>query len=160
MTSPLLAFADFWADAGPKRWFRKDPAFDDACRAFEPAHHAAARRELDDRAVDARSALGLILLLDQLPRNIWRGSAHAYATDPLALLHARAAIAASHDASIEMPLRIFFYLPFEHAEFERYAVVHADVIARFGRFPHRNAELGRTTTPDEAAFLAGGGFRG
>ena len=126
----------------------------------------------------ADSALALVVLLDQIPRNIFRGSGHAFATDPLALLHANHAIAAGFDAQVDPALQMFFYLPFEHSEVladqQRavalftaldnpdllgYAVAHRDVIAQFGRFPHRNAALGRTNTPDEQAWLdAGGGF--
>lgn len=169
----------FWREAGPAKWFRGGVAFDEACRAgFEQAHHVAARRELDAWKKDAVGALALVLLLDQIPRNIYRNSAHAFATDPLARLHADAAIATGFDVRIEPDLRPFFYLPLEHSEalidqdrsvalfkslgpgmYLDYAVVHRDVIARFGRFPHRNRALGRISTPEEQAWLdAGGGF--
>ena len=169
----------FWRDAGPGKWFGGGPAFDAECRArFLDAHLAAARREYDHWLADAEGALGLLLLLDQVPRNIYRGSAHGYATDPLARRHASAAIAAGHDRAFEPALRAFFYLPFEHSEdiadqdhalalfaalgdgnYLAYAQAHRDVIARFGRFPHRNAALGRDSTPEEQAWLdAGGGF--
>jgi uncharacterized protein (DUF924 family) len=174
----------FWTAAGAKAWFRKDPAFDAVLRArFEPAHLAASRGELDGWGEDAQGALALVLLLDQAPRNIYRGSAHAFATDGLARVAATRAIDAGWDVAVAAELQAFFYLPFEHAEdaaaqqrslalFEahaartgdadslRYARIHADVIARFGRFPHRNRALGRTSTAEEAAFLAGGGFKG
>ena len=120
-----------------------------------------------------------MLLLDQIPRNIYRGSAHAFATDGLALSVAEYAVHVGHDAATGMPMRIFFYLPFEHAEdlavqergvalmegtgddgYAKYARLHRDIIARFGRFPHRNAALGRTTTAEEQAFLDAGGFAG
>jgi uncharacterized protein (DUF924 family) len=120
-----------------------------------------------------------VLLLDQIPRNIFRGSAHAFATDPLALAAAERAIDAGHDRAVDPALRLFFYLPFEHAEdiaqqargvaltealgnaeYTRYAILHRDIIARFGRFPHRNACLGRSSTAQELAFLAEGGFKG
>ena len=137
-----------------------------------------ARGELDGWLRDADGALALVLLLDQIPRNIFRSSAHAFATDPLARLHAGAAIAAGFDAQVDPALRLFFYLPFEHSEtlddqdrsialfkslgpgaYLDYAIIHRDVIARFGRFPHRNRALGRASTPDEQAWLnAGGGF--
>jgi uncharacterized protein (DUF924 family) len=175
---------DFWTTAGPKAWFRRDPAFDAALRnRFETVHLAASRGELDDWSQSSDGALALVLLLDQAPRNIYRGSAHAFATDGLAQAVAARAIDAGFDQDVVADLQVFFYLPFEHAEdpaaqrrslalFEahaartgdqgylRYARVHADVIARFGRFPHRNIVLGRTTTSDEASFLVGGGFRG
>ncbi len=171
---------DFWSSAGPSAWFKKDTAFDDELRHhFEAAHHAAARGELSDWEQNAEGALALILLLDQIPRNIYRDSAHAFATDPLAQAAADRALSAGHDRATPMPLRIFFYLPFEHAEnlaqqarcvalmeatsdaeFVKYAIIHRDIIARFGRFPHRNAALGRLTTTEEQAFLDAGGFAG
>lgn len=175
---------DFWTRAGPKAWFRKDPAFDAAMRAgFEAAHLAASRGELAGWSETGQGSLALVLLLDQAPRNIYRGSAHAYATDPLARTHAARAIDAGFDLAAPADLQPFFYLPFEHAEdaaaqqrslalFEAHAVRtgdpaylrnarhHAGIIARFGRFPHRNKVLGRATTAEEAQFLAGGGFRG
>ena len=161
------------------KWFRGGAAFDADCRTrWQDAHFAAARRECDDWLSDADGALALVLLLDQIPRNIFRGSAHAFATDPLALHMASRALDAGFDARVEPALRFFFYLPFEHSEaladqqravdlftalgdanLLGYAVAHRDVIARFGRFPHRNAALGRINTPDEQAWLdAGGGF--
>lgn len=169
----------FWREAGPEQWFRGGEAFDAACRArLGDAHHAAARRELDAWAATAEGALALLLLLDQIPRNIFRGSAHAFATDGLARHVAVRALDAGHDAAFEPALRAFFYLPFEHSEapadqdrsvalfdalgdanYRDYAHAHRDVIARFGRFPHRNAALGRDTTPAEQAWLdAGGGW--
>lgn len=169
----------FWRDAGHARWFNGGADFDGQCRLhLADAHHAAARRELDAWLDTAEGALALLILLDQIPRNIFRGSAHAFATDPLALMHARHAVDAGFDRQVEPGLRAFVYLPFEHAEslvdqdrsvalFEalgdvntlRYAIAHRDVIARFGRFPHRNHALGRITTPDEQLYLdAGGGF--
>jgi Uncharacterized protein conserved in bacteria len=158
------------------KWFGGGAGFDAECReGFGEAHMAAARRELDGWAADAEGALALVLLLDQIPRNIHRGSAHAYATDGLARHFADAAIATGHDAAFEPALRAFFYLPLEHSEdladqvravalFEAmgdttylpYALAHRDVIARFGRFPHRNAALGRTSTADEQAWLDAG----
>ena len=169
----------FWRDAGMGKWFRGGEAFDAECRArFHDLHHAAARRELEHWMDDAEGALALVLLLDQIPRNIFRGSGHAFATDPLALHFATRAIETGFDAQIEPALRFFFYLPFEHseamedqrlsvqlfadvdnAEYRAYAQAHLDVIARFGRFPHRNRALGRLSTPEEQAWLdAGGGF--
>ncbi len=174
----------YWRNAGPARWFSAKPAFDEALRLrFEPTHHAAARGNYDAWANEAEGALGLILLLDQIPRNLYRGSAHAFATDPKARALARAAIARGFDQATEPLLRPFFYLPFEHsedladqdesvalcqrladetgdAETLKWAKIHRDIIARFGRFPHRNAALGRETTPQEQAFLDDGGFAG
>ena len=170
----------FWRDAGYERWFSRDEAFDLQCReGFESAHMAAARRELDGWMEGAEGALALVLLLDQLPRNMYRGTAHAFATDPLARRFAEAAIAGGLDRQVQDALRLFFYLPFEHserledqdrcmaltegwgdAEAVKWARIHHEIIARFGRFPHRNAMLGRETTSDERAFLDAGGFAG
>lgn len=169
----------FWTTAGANAWFKKDARFDAQCRDFEAAHHAAARGECSAWEANAEGALALILLLDQIPRNIYRSSAHAFATDPLAQAIAERAVNTGYDRATPMPLRMFFYLPFEHAEnlamqarcvslmettgneeYVRYARVHRDIIARFGRFPHRNAALGRASTPEEQAFLDAGGFAG
>lgn len=174
----------FWLNAGPAQWFAAKPAFDEAIRLrFEPVHHAAARGEYAAWEGEAQGALALMLLLDQFPRNLYRRSAHAFATDPLARAVAGRAVDAGHDQAVEALLRPFFYMPFVHAEdlgdqdraaalFEahdaltgdvenlKWAVLHRDVIRRFGRFPHRNAALGRVTTPREQAFLDDGGFAG
>lgn len=170
---------EFWVGAGPKAWFSKDAGFDARCRTFEAAHHAAARGELETWQADAEGALALALLLDQFPRNLYRGSAHAYATDGLACAVAERAIDEGFDRATPTPLRLFFYMPLEHAEdlskqarcvalveamgneeYARYARLHRDIIARFGRFPHRNAALGRRSTPEELAYLESGGFAG
>jgi uncharacterized protein (DUF924 family) len=170
----------FWIEAGPKAWFKKSEAFDAQIRRkFEALHFTASRGELDDWAQTPDGALALLLLLDQFPRNLFRGSPHAFATDPLARRVARAAIDRGFDARVASELRQFFYLPFEHSEhledqdtsvalcaasgdadLEKWAKIHRDIIARFGRFPHRNACLGRTTTEPESAFLKSGGFAG
>lgn len=170
----------FWREAGPDKWFAKNEAFDaEFERRFADAHQAAARRELDHWLESPEGALGLCLLLDQFPRNCFRGTGHAYATDPLARSFAREAIARGHDQAFEEELRPFFYLPLQHAEnladqeeslrlfgaltypdADRWARHHHAVIERFGRFPHRNAALGRETTPEEAEFLEQDGFKG
>ncbi|MEZ5956611.1 MAG: DUF924 family protein [Hyphomonadaceae bacterium] len=169
----------FWRDAGHKAWFTKDETFDGRCRAFEVEHHAAARGELKHWEQDAEGALALLILLDQLPRNIFRGSPHAFATDGLAQAVASRAIERQFDTATDTDMRLFFYMPFEHAEdlalqercvhlftnlgdanYLKYAILHRDIIARFGRFPHRNAILGRKSTPEELQFLADGGFAG
>ena len=174
----------FWRNAGPAKWFAKTPAFDQAIRLrFEPVHFAAARGEHLAWADDPEGALALVLLFDQFPRNLFRYSAHAFATDPLARLIAGAAIERDFHYAIEPALRPFFYLPFMHSEtmadqdrslalyeahdaetgdFDslKFAVMHRDIISRFGRFPHRNSELGRSTTTEEKIFLAEGGFAG
>ncbi len=177
-TAGFRAVIDFWREAGPGRWFARDDAFDARFReGFLDAHMAASRRELEPWMEGADGALALVLLLDQFPRNCFRRSGHAYATDPLARHYAARAVAAGFDAQVDPALRVFVYLPFEHSEdpadqarsvelmravdadYMRYAVAHRDVIARFGRFPHRNRELGRESTPEEQAWLdAGGGF--
>lgn len=169
----------FWRDAGPKLWFVKDETFDGRCRGFEVEHHAAARGELSAWEMDAEGALALLILLDQLPRNIFRNSPHAFATDNLAQAIAARALDRGFDAATDSALRLFFYLPFEHAEdlamqercvtlftnlgdaeYLKFAILHRDIIARFGRFPHRNAILGRKSTVEELQFLADGGFAG
>ena len=149
----------FWKEAGPSKWFARDEAFDALFRErFEVAHHAAARRALDSWAEAAEGALALLILLDQFPRNAFRGTGHAFATDPLARLFAEQALEAGYDLQIAGDIRRFFYLPLQHSE-DR-AEHHREIIDRFGRFPHRNRALGRETTPEEQAFLDADGFRG
>lgn len=168
----------FWRDAGPGRWFERSDAFDRECGRFGDLHFAAARREHEHWMHTAEGALALVLLLDQIPRNLFRGSAHAFATDPLARHYTSHALGLGFERQVEVALRPFFYLPFQHSEnlvdqqhavrlfgglepgADRWARHHLQVIERFGRFPHRNAALGRATTPSEQAFLDGGGFRG
>jgi uncharacterized protein (DUF924 family) len=182
MTAAAADVVEFWREAGSKAWFAKDASFDNAIRErFERVHHAAARGELESWGESAKGSLALLLLLDQFPRNIWRGSPHAFATDPLARRIARRAIAAGHDKEVAADLRPFFYLPFEHSENRadqdaglaycealemeggenaKWARLHHGIIVRFGRFPHRNQSLGRDTTVEEQAFLDEGGFHG
>jgi len=169
----------FWRDAGPSRWFRKDEAFDHDFRTrFLGAHEAAQRGKLDAWAHDAQGALALLILLDQFPRNAFRGTERMYESDAKACQIARVAIQAGHDTLAAPDLRNFFYLPFVHSEelndqdlavelarvlgdeALRWAIIHRDIIEKFGRFPHRNAVLGRTTTPEEQRFLDAGGFAG
>ena len=169
----------FWVDAGPGSWFRKDAAFDDRFREkFAAAHEAAARGELVDWLSEAEGALALLILLDQYPRNSFRGTARMFATDDKALDVANQAIASGFDVTAEPTLRLFFYTPFIHSEriedqdralelyaqlgpdTARHAHIHRDIIARFGRFPHRNPLLGRETTAEEKQFLDAGGFAG
>ena len=174
------AVVAFWKEAGPKKWFAKDAAFDaEFRRRFEDAHFAAARRELDGWAETPEGMLALLILLDQFPRNVFRGTAHAFATDPLARMFALRALDAGFDQALENDLRTFFYLPLQHAEDralqdrvlplfqalerapdDRWAEHHHAVIERFGRFPHRNRALGRETTAEEQTFLEADGFRG
>lgn len=170
----------FWRSAGPQKWYAKNEAFDDAIRLkFEPVHHAAARGEYDAWSATPEGALALLVLLDQFPRNLYRRSAHAFATDPKARAVARAAVDAGFHQAVAPELAQFFVLPFEHsedladqdfglalatelgdAEILKWVVIHRDIIVRFGRFPHRNPMLGRQTTPEEQAFLDDGGFAG
>ena len=179
MTTTASEVVRFWRDAGAQAWFNGGEAFDRQCESrFLDAHLAAARRGHEDWLDTAEGALALLLLLDQIPRNIFRGSGHAFASDGLARHYAGRALASGHDAAFEPMLRAFFYLPFEHSEdladqdrsvalceamgdanYLKYAEAHRDVIRRFGRFPHRNHALGRDNTPEEQAWLdAGGGF--
>lgn len=174
-----IDMVNFWREAGPTKWFRGGPAFDRECEArFSEAHFAAASRKLDGWLDSPEGALALLLLLDQIPRHMFRGNAHAYATDPLARQFARQALTAGHDQKVDAALRVFFYLPLEHSEDledqvlsvqlhaqlpgddpDLWARKHHDVIRDFGRFPHRNAALGRQSTPAEVAYLRdGGGF--
>jgi uncharacterized protein (DUF924 family) len=169
----------FWREAGPDKWFRKDDAFDAEFRErFLELHFAASRRELDHWTAHPDGVLALVILLDQFPRNCFRGSGHMYATDPLARHFVRDALAAGHDQMVEEKLRLFFYLPLSHSEcladqhiaVERniplgeetlkHALGHRDIVQRFGHFPHRNRILGRQTSSDEQAFLDSGGFAG
>jgi uncharacterized protein (DUF924 family) len=170
----------FWRAAGPDKWFTKDDAFDAEIRTrFLATYEAAARGELGGWEATPEGALSLAIVLDQFPRNMFRGSARIYAADPVARAVADRAIARGFDQHVPASERTFFYLPFEHSEEladqERcvalhracgdadglkWAEHHADIIRRFGRFPHRNTLLGRATTPEEQAFLDGGGFGG
>ncbi|MBI5279611.1 MAG: DUF924 family protein [Burkholderiales bacterium] len=170
---------DFWREAGPSRWFRKDEAFDAAFRdRFLALHEAAAAAQLAGWEQTAEGSLALVILLDQFPRNAFRNSPRTYATDPQARSVAAAAIDAGFDREVPGELRPFFYIPFMHSELLadldrcvelmepiggenlRYARHHRDIVARFGRFPHRNSLLGRVSTAEEQRFLDEGGFTG
>jgi len=177
----------FWFGRAPergqpdKRWFTKSDAFDREVRErFLPLYEEASAGKLAHLKESATDCLALIVVLDQLPRNMFRGTARAFATDPLALEAARHAVAQGFDGALLPVERLFIYLPFEHSEaladqdrsceltraleaypetndVYRYAVLHRDIIRRFGRFPHRNAILGRASTPEELEFLKGPG---
>lgn len=170
---------EFWREAGPSRRFRKDDAFDRDFRdRFLHEHEAAARGDLNAWSATAEGALALCILLDQFPRNAFRGSARMFATDERARDVARRAVHARLDEQVDPALRQFFNLPFMHSEdlrdqdfavelasrsgsdSEKWAALHRDIIARFGRFPHRNALLGRATAAAEQKFLDEGGFGG
>ena len=171
---------DFWRTAGPEKWFKKDQAFDwEIAQRFTATWRAAASGRLPAWEETPEGALALVIVLDQFPRNMFRADERAYEADSLARAVVDRAIARQFDTQVSPELRRFFYLPFMHSEyladqercirlaaglgddeFTKYADDHADIIRRFGRFPHRNATLRRTTTPEEQAFLANGGFAG
>lgn len=160
-------------------WFTKDREFDREIRErFEPVYEEAAGGGLDHWKSEARSCLALIIVLDQFPRNMYRGDARMYATDGEALAAARHAVEHAFDRELLPFQRLFVYLPFEHSEnledqrlsvelfrglaaemgsddLLMYSVRHMEIVERFGRFPHRNEILGRATTPEEAEFLEG-----
>jgi len=170
----------FWEAAGPGKWFSTDAALDAAIRErFLATYEAAAGGALEPWESTPEGALALVIVLDQFPRNMFRGSARIYAADAAARAVAERALARGFDRAVAQDLRTFFYLPFSHSETIadqerslalyctlgdqkslRYAEEHADIIRRFGRFPHRNDILGRQTTAEEQAFLAAGGFAG
>jgi uncharacterized protein (DUF924 family) len=173
-------FAD---PAHRERWFRADDAFDQAIRApFAGLLEQAEAGALDRWLESARGTLAFILVTDQFPRNLHRGSARAFAWDPVARSAAAAGIRRSFDTTLDFDERAFFYLPFEHSEdlldqhtsvglfsalrdetppgkrhltgeYLRHAHEHRNVILRFGRFPYRNTALGRTSSPEEQAYL-------
>ena len=170
----------FWREAGRDRWYEKDDAFDaEVRRRYLELWRAAAAGELSSWEASDDGALALVIVLDQFPRNMFRGDARTFSSDAKAREVAHRALARGVDARVDPSLLEFLYLPFEHsehlpdqlrcvelfrntdnAENLRYAEEHADIIRRFGRFPHRNRVLGRATTPEEKAFLDGGGFSG
>lgn len=173
------AVVTFWKEAGPERWFAKEPEFDRRFREqFLELHLEAARGKLSRWLESPEGALALCLLLDQFPRNAFRATAHMYTTDGLALEVADAAIRAGHDRALEPALALFVYLPFGHSErlahqdrsvelnrrlgddYVAHAVGHRAIVERFGRFPHRNPILGRSMLPLEQRFLDEGGFAG
>ncbi|MEO0914100.1 MAG: DUF924 family protein [Pseudomonadota bacterium] len=172
---------DFWLDeVGEAQWYRASPELDAEIRArFEPHWRDAMDGKACGWQCAPESTLALLILLDQMPRNMFRGTAEAFASDAKALKMAKRAIDAGHDLKTPLPQRQFYYLPLEHSENladqERcvrlvathlesaqnllHAKVHREVIRRFGRFPYRNKALGRGTTPAEAAYLADGGYQ-
>jgi len=170
----------FWSAAGPDTWYEKDAAFDaEIARRFYATWDAAVQGKLARWEETPAGALALTIVLDQFPRNMFRGDPRTYASDPAARAVADRALARGFERMVPENLRQFFCLPFMHAENladqersirlaralgdddnVKYAEQHADIIRRFGRFPHRNATLGRMTTPQEQAFLDAGGFAG
>jgi uncharacterized protein (DUF924 family) len=189
----LQAVIEYWFGASTdaavvaadrdRLWWKADPAIDNDVRAcFADSVEQAGRHELDDWAATAPGLLALILLTDQFPRNIFRGTARAFSFDPIARAHCRDGIARGVDTALRPIERVFHYLPLEHSEllsdqddavrlfaelageagrgneelfagYLRYARRHREIIARFGRFPHRNDMLRRASTPEEIAFL-------
>jgi uncharacterized protein (DUF924 family) len=172
---------DFWfGELTAEDWFMKSDATDTAIRdRFAATHLALAKAVPAAWHADARARLALVIVLDQFPRNIYRDTPLAFATDGLALREARQAVELGLDREVDAQERVFFYMPFEHSEaladqhrsvaligalenevYTDYAIRHRDVIEKFGRFPHRNAIVGRTSTPGEERYLAepGAGF--
>jgi uncharacterized protein (DUF924 family) len=167
---------DFWFAGDPTthrdEWFEKSAEFDASCARFADASREARTGTLDHWTETPRGSLALIILLDQFSRNLHRNSPEAFAADPKARAIARSAIARGFDQQLGPVERVFIYLPYEHSEdlvdqdesvrlftplgepMVRYAQDHRDVIRRFGRFPHRNAAMGRTSTPEEIEYLA------
>lgn len=165
------------------RWWRKDPAFDRAIGdAFAPTYEAIVAGRCDGWLETPAGRLGYILVLDQLARNMFRDTPKMFAADPLARRATHEGFAKGHDRMLPLDGKVFFYMPLMHSEhledqeqcvalFEalareapaparprlaenhRFAIAHRDIIARFGRFPHRNAILGRASTDEELAFL-------
>ncbi len=170
----------FWREAGSERWYARDATFDEEVRrTFFGLWRKAAAGDLSSWETSDDGVLALVIILDQFPRNMFRDDIRTYSTDGQAREVADRAIARGADTRIEAGLLEFLYMPFMHSEqlsdqqrcvelFRRagdpdnlrYAEDHADIIRRFGRFPHRNRVLGRSTTPEERAFLDNGGFSG
>lgn len=179
MSDPVEVL-DFWLGTiGPDGWYKGGDEIDHACRDFHEVWAAARDGGLDHWVDGTVGTLAFLILTDQLPRNMFRGQADSFATDPIALAAAKKALAEGWDLGAPEPDRQFFYMPLEHSEdpadqafcvelmAERmpsdpemllHARAHQEIIARFGRFPTRNAALGRVSTAEEAAFLEQGGY--
>jgi uncharacterized protein (DUF924 family) len=171
------AIVAFWRDSGPDKWFVKNEAFDrEITERFGALHAEASAGKLDAWARTPEGTLALLILLDQFSRNMFRGTPSAFASDAKALDIAETAIAKGFAEALKSEERLFLYLPFEHQEnahaqarslelisalgdpeLTKYALAHKDIIDRFGRFPHRNAILGRRSTVEEKEFLEGPG---
>ena len=170
----------FWREAGSERWYKRDDAFDaEVRRRYLALWQQAGAGQLSSWEATDDGALALTIVLDQFPRNMFRGDSQTYSSDALAREVASRAIGRGADKRVDATLLEFLYMPFMHSEHLpdqlrcielfrnagntdnlKYAEDHADIVARFGRFPHRNHILGRATTPEEQAFLDGGGFSG
>jgi len=180
MDTDAEAVLDFWLnEIGEKGWYVQDDALDARIRErWQPLWERARARELDSWRVAPRTTLALLILLDQFPRNMFRGEARAFATDRCALSVAKQAILQGFDQRVPVPERQFFYLPLMHSELRtdqdksvrlfllnlgkgeslRHARAHREVIRAFGRFPYRNAAMGRVMTAEETSFLSAGGY--
>jgi uncharacterized protein (DUF924 family) len=186
MTFPVITLEDvrtFWfEEAGPAAWYRVSPAFDARMRRRFARMIEHSARDIDQGRAPAietpEDALAIVLLFDQFPRNIWRGSGKAFAFDRKARDLSHMMIDRGFDWAIDESQRAFVYMPFMHSESledqdlcismaadrldgqgtHTHAVKHREVIAQFGRFPFRNVALGRVSTPEEIAFLDGGGY--
>ncbi len=166
---------DFWfKEISPAQHWKVDPAFDQCIRErFSPLHEVATRCELYAWRGEPLGRLAEIILLDQFSRNMYRGTSAAFASDPLALALAQEAVAVGADAALPPKERVFLYMPYMHSEswvihdeavrlFEAIGIEsnldfelrHKTIIDRFGRYPHRNAILGRASTTEEVEFLA------
>lgn len=171
---------DYWLGLGPEAWYRGGEALDREIRdRWLPLWEGASTGALRHWRCAPDSTLALLVVLDQFPRNMFRDDARAFSTDKRALDVAKTAILHGTDRSQPLPERQFFYTPLMHSEILsnqdqsvrlylmsfgrgeqlRHARAHREIIRRFGRFPYRNAALGRESTPEEVAFLAGGGYR-
>lgn len=179
MSNPVEVL-EFWLGViGPDGWYAGGEEIDALCGSFDDLWRAARVGHLDHWIDGTVGTLAFLILTDQLPRNMYRGTADSFAADPLALAAARKALAEGWDLGAPEPDRQFFYMPFEHSEnpddqalavrlmeermasdpdMALHARAHAEVIRRFGRFPSRNAALGRVSTPEEEAFLTAGGY--
>lgn len=171
---------DFWFEAGPKKWFAKGDAFDaEISKKFRHVHEIARGGGRDEWAQTPDGMLALIILLDQFPRNMYRGSPDMFAADAKALTLTKEALARGIDGEVPEAVRQFIYMPLMHSERiddqEKcvelivaadlkeniaFAEDHRDIVARFGRFPHRNQVLERSSSDEEKVFLADGGFAG
>ena len=170
----------FWfAEIDPGQWWKADPGFDAAVRKrFEDLHRSAHLGELWQWRTEPRGRLAEIIVLDQFSRNLYRGTARAFASDPMALALAQEAVAGSHDAALPPQERVFIYMPYQHSESRvvhvqaerlfralalsdhyEYELRHKAIIDRFGRYPHRNDALGRESSPEERQFLQQPGSR-
>lgn len=167
----VLAF--WFGEVGSQRWFAKDEALDATIRErFSRLHEGLAAAKQRPQADSPRAMLAAVIATDQFPRNMYRGTPRAYASDDVALQWAREAVDRGLDSAMAAEERQFLYMPFQHSEvradqarsvqlvgslgedeWTKYALAHRDIIERFGRFPHRNAILGRTSTPDELRLL-------